>query len=173
MVRPARLEDAPAVQHVIRTVYEEYGWPWDPGDYHRDLIEFEANYLTPESDFFVAEVDGEVVGAGGLVVHETVPGTPATEVWHEGVKRIAGTDCEVVRLYLLAEHRGKGLGKALNGAVVSAARARHRKAMEIWSDKRLVEAHGLYQSVGARLVGDRLCHDPDQSPEWGFYLALD
>jgi hypothetical protein len=45
--------------------------------------------------------------------------------------------------------------------------------MEIWSDKRFAEAHALYRSLGAKLVGERICHDPEQSPEWGFLLDLD
>jgi len=112
------------------------------------------------------------VGAGGLVTHPTVPGEPSAVVDHEGYRRIAGTDCEVVRLYLLAEHRGKGLGRALNDTIFRAARSRNCRAVEIWSDKRLVEAHQLYRSTGAKLVGDRICDDPDQSPEWGFYAEL-
>jgi hypothetical protein len=43
--------------------------------------------------------------------------------------------------------------------------------MELWSDKRFEDAHRLYQKLGARVVGERICHDPDQSPEWG--LAID
>lgn len=172
MVRPALAQDAPAIQHVIRTVYEEYGWPWDPEDYHRDLMEFEANYLTDHSDFFVAVVDGQTVGAGGLVVHPTVPGPRATVVRHQDQDRIAGTDCEIVRLYLLAESRGKGLGKQLNNAILQAAKSRGCRAMEIWSDKRLHTAHRLYQSIGAVQVGERICDDPDESPEWGFFMDL-
>jgi hypothetical protein len=44
--------------------------------------------------------------------------------------------------------------------------------MEIWSDKKLLDGHRLYEKVGAVLVGERLCHDPDQSPEWGLVLDL-
>lgn len=45
--------------------------------------------------------------------------------------------------------------------------------MEIWSDKRFVEAHRLYQRLGAFVVADRICSDPDNSPEWGLLLPLD
>jgi hypothetical protein len=52
--------------------------------------------------------------------------------------------------------------------------ARHRQchALEIWSDKLFKEAHQLYEKLGAQCIGDRICPDPDQSPEWGYLLPL-
>jgi hypothetical protein len=44
--------------------------------------------------------------------------------------------------------------------------------MEMWSDKRFEDAHRLYQKLGAEVVGERICHDPDQSPEWGLLLPV-
>ena len=52
------------------------------------------------------------------------------------------------------------------------ARRRGFERLIGWSDKRFEEAHGLYAKVGMGRVGERICDDPDKSPEWGFALAL-
>jgi GNAT superfamily N-acetyltransferase len=76
------------------------------------------------------------------------------------------------RLYVHPEARRLGIGRALACEAVTQARNQGRRNMELWSDKRFDKAHTLYLSMGARIVGDRICHDPDQSPEWGLLLPL-
>jgi hypothetical protein len=44
--------------------------------------------------------------------------------------------------------------------------------LKIWSDKRFADAHRLYERHGARVVGERVHDDPDQSHEWGLVLDL-
>ena len=171
-IRRATPADAEGIRAVIQDVYVEYGWPWEPDSYHQDLYHFDDHYLIPACDFFVAECDGMVVGAGGLVTFDLIGGTPGELVSVDGTIRIAGTDCEIARLYVLKQHRGKGMGKAINNAIVDAARHRGCKAIEIWSDKRLHEAHNMYKGIGAAPAGERLCHDVEQSPEWGFMMVL-
>ena len=57
-------------------------------------------------------------------------------------------------------------------AITDEARVRGCVAMEVWTDKRFEEAHKLYLNLGAKMVGERLCHDPEQSPEYGLILPL-
>jgi len=170
-IRLATRADEPSIQHVIRTVYDEYGWPWYPGDYHKDLYDIQAAYFDHGGKFWVAEVDGKVVGTTALEVFDRFPGTEGQTIV-DGTIRGAGCDCSVERLYLLAECRGTGIGSALWKQTIAGARELGRTRMEIWSDKRLVEAHGMYEKYGAVRIGDRLCHDPEQSPEWGMVLDL-
>ncbi|MBS1702615.1 MAG: GNAT family N-acetyltransferase [Armatimonadetes bacterium] len=170
-IRLATRADEPGIQHVIRTVYEEYGWPWDPEDYHKDLYDIQTYYFDHGGHFWVAELDGKVVGTAALEVFSAFPNGDAT-VMVDGFVRGAGCDCSIERLYVLAETRGKGVGSGLWRTVIDAAKARGCRRMEIWSDKRLEEAHRLYEKTGAQRIGDRLCHDPDQSPEWGMVLNL-
>jgi putative acetyltransferase len=75
-------------------------------------------------------------------------------------------------MYVHPEARRQGIGAALIDQVVSTAKSENRAAMELWSDKRFVDAHRLYQRFGAKVVGQRICHDPDQSPEWGLMIDL-
>lgn len=171
-IRLATGSDEAEVQAVVKAVYDEYGFTWDPEDYHADLFDLEEAYFRPGHAFWVALADGRVVGTAALCHHATIPGPAARVVSFEGQNRIAGTDCSLERLYVLAEARGRGIGRNLADVVIAHARSAGRRAMEIWSDKRFVEAHRLYRKLGATVVGDRVCHDPDRSPEWGLYLPL-
>jgi GNAT superfamily N-acetyltransferase len=157
---------------VIKSVYDEYNWTWDPKDYLADIYNIPRHYPPEEGGFYVAEHEGEVQGVIGLHVFKPIPGPAKTVVTHQGRRRIARSDCELHRLYVLASTRGNGLGTALTERVIEEARKHGCKQMEIWSDKVLHEAHRLYHRFGATTVGERLCHDPDQSPEWGMALPL-
>jgi putative acetyltransferase len=170
-IRLATRADEPGIQFVIKTVFEEYGWPWEAEDYHSDLYDIDSAYFEDGGKFWVYELDGQVVGTVALDVFEMIPGEKGIAMI-DGLERIAGADCSVERLYLLPEYRGRKIGYELWTQVVDGAKSLGRNRMEIWSDKLLESAHALYGRVGAKQVGDRLCPSPDQSPEWGFALDL-
>ena len=163
--------DCPGIVHVVRSVYDEFGFSWDEGGYHSDLYDVESAYPDPER-FWVARVDGEIVATVGYEEFERIPGDAAEIVDHAGFRRVAGTDCSLERLYVHPNARRLGLGRMLTEVVIERARSRSRTAIELWSDKRFHAAHRLYESFGAITVGERICDDPDEAPEWGLYLAL-
>lgn len=145
-LRRAVAEDSPAVAAVVRAVYDEFGFTWDEPGYHADLRDVEASYAA----FYVAEVDGRILGTAGLT------GFGSLE-----------------RLYVLPEARGKGAGSALLRAVAEEARGRGHRRLDIWTDKRLDDAHRLYERFGAQRSRERLNDDPDKSAEWGYTLGLE
>lgn len=171
-VRPWEPCDEAAAIEVVRSVYDEYGFTWDPTGYHADLYDVTAHYLDQGHRFWVGELDGAVSGTAALQIFEPIPGERGTVTSHDGLLRIAGTDCALERLYVHPSARRAGLGTTLMSEAVRQATALGRRAIEIWSDKRFVEAHRLYHRLGATVVGERVCHDPDQSPEWGLILEL-
>ena len=144
-IRRAVAADSAAAAAVVRAVYDEYGFTWDADGYHADLRDVESAYAA----FFVAELDGRIVGTAGLTAHGSLE-----------------------RLYVLLDARGAGAGAALFAAVVDEARLRGHNRLEIWSDKRFEDAHRLYRREGARVVGERVHDDPDSSHEWGLVLDL-
>jgi putative acetyltransferase len=144
-IRRARSADSETAAAIVRAVYDEYGFTWDAHGYHADLRDVEAAYAV----FFVAELDGRIVGTAGLT------GRGSLE-----------------RLYVLPDARGAGAGSALLAAVADEARRLGHTQLEIWSDKRLEDAHRLYLRHGARVVGERVHDDPDSSHEWGLVLDL-
>lgn len=172
-IRPAQPEDAPEAVRVVKAVYDEYRFTWDAEEYHADLYDLKGHYLENGHPFFIAELeDGTVAGTAALDLFPTIPGEVGSLTTVDGRIRIAGADCSMERLYVHPSARRLGLGRQLCLALIGAARQHGRKQMEIWSDKRFEKAHALYESLGAKIVGDRICHDPDQSPEWGLILGL-
>jgi putative acetyltransferase len=171
-IRLYRSEDGPPVRKVVEAVYKEYSFTWDPDTYHADLYDIENCYMTGGSRFWVAEHQGEIVGCAGLLQLAPLPGKAGETIVHNGTVRAGAADCELMRLYVLDSARGLGLGKALTKTVINQARSNGLTVMEIWSDKLFKEAHSLYERFGAKMIGDRICDDPDEAPEWGMVIEL-
>jgi 8-oxo-dGTP pyrophosphatase MutT (NUDIX family)/GNAT superfamily N-acetyltransferase len=144
-IRRATAADSAAAAAVVQAVYAELGFTWDAGGYHADLEDVEASYPA----FFIAELDGTIVGTAGLSEHGTLE-----------------------RLYVLPSARGHGLGAELVRAVVEEARERGFARLEIWTDKLLTDAHRLYERLGAYRDGERVNDDPDASHEWRYVRPL-
>ncbi len=169
--RLAITNDAPQVAAVVHAVYDEFGFTWEPDGYHADLMDL-TDYCNPEvAKFWVAECEGVLVGCGGIEWHDVIPGPAGAIANFEGVRRIAGTSAEIIRMYVHPHARKRGIASEIMRQCVAEARLRNVDLVEIWSDKRFLDAHRLYERFGAVAVGDRICDDPDVSPEWG--LALD
>ncbi len=113
------------------------------------LAEFKANkagavYFDPTTDdlfalfqitnagYFVAEINGEIVGGGGVFPTPNLP---------------AGC-CELVKLYLLKPGRGKGLGKTLIHECFDAAIKFGYTSMYLETMPELNTAVGMYQQLG-------------------------
>ncbi len=138
---------------VIGAVYHEYGFKWDPTHpYFADLVDPIAYYSRKGGFFSVAVRQGRVVG--------TVGGTPSDGEW------------ELHRLYVHPEFRRQGLGSTLVEEFLGRARRARAARAVLWSDKKLVDAHRLYERFGFSVIGERVCDDPDSSVEWAMALDL-
>lgn len=174
LIREAHTQDSTTASAVVKAVYDEYGFTWEADGYHSDLADLDGVYWAAGGAFFVAELEGRVVGTAGFERFPFIPGTPACVALVGGIPRAAATDCSLARLYLLPVTRGLGIGRALFEHVIEVSRQVGCSAMEIWSDKRFLQAQNLYQKAGAVLVGERICPgDPDESSEWGYRLSLE
>ena len=172
-IRLARQEDSPAVVDIIKSVFDEYAFTWEEADYHADLYDLKAHYFDQGHLFWMAETDeGKTIGTAALSFFGRLPGATGTTVDLDGEVRLAGCDCSLNRLYVKPDSRKLGAGSALMKTVTEAAKGKGCQQMEIWSDKRFADAHRLYERFGARVIGDRICDDPDVSPEWGLLLEL-
>lgn len=83
---------------IIRNTLAEFGAA-NPGTVYFDPTTdalFEL-FQTPQSVYFVAEADGKILGGGGIFPTEGLP----------------SKTCELVKMYLLPEARGIGLGRIL------------------------------------------------------------
>lgn len=168
-LRPALPEDSAGVVQTVKEVYAEYGFTWEEGGYHADLYDLRPYCDPAQAAFWVAEQGGEVVGCGGLSFHARIPGEVGKIVILDDYERIGGTESQIIRMYVRPSARRQGIARKIMEKIVENAPG---EAVEIWSDKHFVDAHRLYQSFGAQTVGERICHDPDQAPEWGLVLRL-
>lgn len=106
-IRPIEPADVPAMLHIISATRAEYGI----ADRGVELLEpadlaLYATYQRQRTLYFVAVLDGEVVGGAG-------------------VAPLAGADpltCELQRMYLRADARGRGIGEVLLTHCLAAAR---------------------------------------------------
>jgi len=106
-IRPIRAPDDAAVADIIRSVMTEFGavgCNFSISDPEVDAM-YQA-YPPPAAAFFVVEVNGAVLGCGGM---GPLVGGPA------GV-------CELRKMYFLPELRGTGLGSRLLAEILDAAR---------------------------------------------------
>ncbi|HKA54558.1 MAG TPA: GNAT family N-acetyltransferase [Candidatus Binatia bacterium] len=153
VIEPAGPADAPAVISLIGRVYEEYGFIFAPAAELPDLLAFPRHYLAPHGAFFVARRNGQVVGS-------------------VGVERLGESAAELHRLYLDADLRGRGLGRALVEAVIAWCRAEGVVHLLLWSDTRFDRAHVLYERMGFRRTGERALHDINHTREYCYERAL-
>ena len=138
VLRPIRPEDDPAVARVIRAVMPEYG-ARGPGFAINDpeVDGMSAAYPPPRAVYFVLEVDGAVVGGGGV-----------GPLWggDEGT-------CELRKMYLLPAARGLGAGKALLARCIEEARERGYRWMYLETLTAMEAAQRLYEGFGFRRLG--------------------
>lgn len=135
--RPIERKDNEAIAHIIRTVLTEFKAN-QPGTAFTDSATdnlFDL-FSVPGSMYRIVEEDGWVVGGGGIYPTEGLP---------------AG-HCELVKLYLLPETRGKGIGRALIEECFTAASEFGNTHMYLESMSELGEAVTLYEKLGFHKV---------------------
>jgi putative acetyltransferase len=129
-LRPATSADGPAVRELVFGVLREYGLKPDPADTDADLNDIEASYTARGGDFHVLETpDGRIVGTVGL--YPQGPGV-----------------CELRKMYLARDVRGRGHGRRLLDHALASARARGFRRMVLETASVLKEAVALYRRYG-------------------------
>jgi putative acetyltransferase len=133
VIRPIQPNDNVAMARIIRQVMTEYGavgQGYSINDPEVDSL-FEQ-YGAPDHAFFVIESNGRVVGGAGIA---------PLAGGGEGV-------CELRKMYLLPEGRGRGLGRQLLGHCLAAARERGFRTCYLETVNRMGEAQRLYLAAG-------------------------
>ena len=150
LISPATAGDVPGIVSLIGRVYAEYGFVYEPRVEVPDLFDFEAHYAEPGGGFFVVRDANTVVGS-------------------IGVERVDARSAEIHRLYLDADQRGRGTGRALMDACIEWCRARGIGHVILWSDTRFDLAHRLYTRMGFTRTGERtVVGDVNDSREYFF-----
>ena len=98
IIRPIQPSDNPELAVIVRKTLTEFGANV-PGTVYFDPTTdalFEL-FQTPKSAYHIAVADGKILGGGGIYPTEGLP----------------EDTCELVKMYLLPEARGIGLGRTL------------------------------------------------------------
>jgi putative acetyltransferase len=132
-VRQIHPSDNPHLALIIRSVLAEFGAN-HPGTVYYDpttdaLYEL---FRQPGSVYFVAEREGKVLGGAGIFPSEGLP---------EGT-------CELVKMYLLPEARGLGLGRSLIRKAIEWAREAGYQQIYLESMPELRKALSVYEKFG-------------------------
>jgi putative acetyltransferase len=133
-IRPIAHGDNTALAHAVRATLTEFGAAKPGTAYYDEATDhlYELFNRTPRSVYFVAELNGEVLGGGGIF--PTV-GLPADTV-------------ELVKLYLLPPARGQGVGKALIDHCLQAAQTAGYARIYLETTEELTQAIPLYERLG-------------------------
>jgi putative acetyltransferase len=120
-----------------RALFREYasrlGRDLSLEDFSRELVELPGSYGPPHGALLVAHCDGRLAGCVAL-------------------RPIGDGLCEMKRLFVRHQFRGKGIGKRLALAVIEAARQRGYRAMRISFAPWMEEAIAIYRGLGFRPI---------------------
>lgn len=133
LIRPIEPRDDAAIANIIRSVMPEFG-AGGPGFaiHDAEVDAMHAAYSQPRSAYFVIEMDGNVLGGGG-------------------VAPLAGGDadvCELRKMYFLPELRGRGAGNALLQRCLETAHALGFRRCYLETLTGMDAAQALYAKFG-------------------------
>jgi len=106
------------------------GFALDFQDFDRELATLPGAYAEPGGCILIAEESGEPVGCVALRPYDP----PAV--------------CEMKRLYIAPESRGRGIGRLLAEGIVAEARARGYRLMRLDTVPGMEAAIALYRNLG-------------------------
>src|SRR5918993_608008 len=133
LVRAIRREDNEQLAFIVRTTLAEFGAN-RPGtvffDNTTDAL-YEV-FQRPRSIYYVAEQQDKILGGGGIYPTEGLP----------------ADTCELVKMYLLPEARGLGLGKNLIEKCLQFAKTAGYKNVYLETMPELKKALAVYEKMG-------------------------
>ena len=136
-IRPIAQADDPRMAQIIRTVMPEFGATGDGFAINDPEVDWMTRaYSEPRCSYFVVEVEGQVMGGGGVA--PLVNG-------EDGV-------CELRKMYFLPQLRGQGAGAALMQLCLQAAREHGFRRCYLETLRGMDAAMKLYERTGFRKI---------------------
>jgi len=152
-IRDARDDDAAGLIALIGGVFAEYpGCVLELDHEMPQLRAIATAFAQLDGRFWVAELDGDVVGCAGIAPAHSPAGA------------------ELKHLYVAKRARRAGLGTKFVALVEREAARRAADFVELWSDTRFLDAHRLYERLGyTRSPQTRELDDLSNSVEFHFF----
>ncbi len=140
LIREIRPEDNRALADIVRAGLASFGADCPDSGYNDpELDDLTASYAGPRAAFFAVELDGRLVGGGGVAV----------------LKGASDDLCELQRMYLVPDARGCGLGRRLLNHCLAFARAQGYRRCYLETMTAMETARGLYRSEGFEPQAER------------------
>ena len=132
-IREIEASDNARLATIIRQTLAEFGANHPGTVYYDDTTDhlYEL-FRPPGSVYYVAEMDGELMGGGGIYPTEGLP----------------ADTCELVKMYLLPKARGTGLGKRLIEKSIAKAAELGYKKIYLETMPELKQALKVYARFG-------------------------
>ncbi len=132
-IRSIQPADNPFLSRIIKETLAEFGANKPGTVYYDETTDalFEL-FRKGRSHYFVAEKDGRIVGGGGIFPTEGLP----------------ENTCELVKMYLLPEARGTGLGRSIIEQCLEKAKALGYRQVYLETMPELRQALNIYARFG-------------------------
>jgi len=128
-IRKATNLDSQAIKNVVFEVLKEYNLDSDSSSTDKDLDAIEDYYLLNGGYFGVIEEDYDIVATVGIY-------------------KLNENTCELRKMYVLPNQRGKGLGRKLMEFSLDKAKELGFKHVVLETASPLIEAIALYKKYG-------------------------
>jgi putative acetyltransferase len=133
-IRPIEEKDNAVLAKIVRDTLTEFGANRPGTVYYDETTDalYQLFHSKPKGIYYVAEINGEVVGGGGLFPSDGLP----------------EDTCELVKMYLLPPARGIGLGRMLIEKIIEQAINLGYKRVYLESMPELKQALKTYEKFG-------------------------
>lgn len=133
VIRPVSFADDEKIANVIRACLSEYDAPKSGSALGDPEVDFMTKaYDSAKAAYFVAVADGEIVGGAGIAQLENAD----------------ATICELRKMYLSKQARGKGIGNQLMSACLEKARSSGFDFCYLETFPTMLDARKLYEKSG-------------------------
>lgn len=117
----------------VREMFKEYtdalGFDLSFQNFDKEFAELPGKYASPDGRLLLAIYEDKIAGCVGL-------------------RKFENDICEMKRLYIRSEFRGKGYGKALAKKIIDIGREIGYQYMRLDTVPNMIEAIALYSSLG-------------------------